>query len=95
MVALAFQRRWNIKHFDVKIIFFHGDFYEKIFMLQPKRLTQLGEKHKVCFLLKVLYGLKQMSRVWYTKIDVFLLIIGLTQSESDHNLYFSMEEIGM
>jgi hypothetical protein len=29
--------------------------------------------------------------VWYTKIEVFLLIIGLTQSESNHNLYFSLE----
>jgi hypothetical protein len=68
-----------------------GDLYEEILMLQPKRLAQLGEEHKVCFLLKVLYGVKQMSRVWYTKIDVFLFIIGLTKSESDHNLYFSME----
>jgi len=60
-------------------------------MLQPKQLTQLGEEHKVCFLLKVLYDLKQMRTVWYTKIEVFLLIIGLTQNESNHNLYFSLE----
>jgi len=59
-------------------------------MLQPKQFTQLGEEHKVCFLLKVFYSLKQMSRVWYIKIDVLKLIIGLTRSESNHNLYFSI-----
>jgi hypothetical protein len=91
MVALAFQRKWNIKHLDVKIVFLHGDPYEEIFMLQPKRFAQLGEEHKVCFLSKALYCLKQMSRVWYTKIDVFLLIIGLARNQFDHNLYFSME----
>jgi hypothetical protein len=60
-------------------------------MLQPKQFAQPREEHKVCFLLKALYGLKQMLRVWYTKIDVFLLIIGLAQNQFDHNLYFSME----
>jgi hypothetical protein len=78
MVALAFQQIWNIKLLDVNTFFFHGDFYEEIVMLQPKSFAQLGEEHKVCFLLKALYSLKQMSRVWYTKIDVFLFIIGLT-----------------
>ncbi len=49
-----------------------------------------GQKHKVCLLLKTLYGLKQAGKVWYTKIDEFFHNQGLTRSKSNHNLYYSI-----
>ncbi len=60
-------------------------------MLQPKGFVEPRKEHKVFLLLKDLYGLKQTSRAWYAKIDIFFYTLGLTQNESDHNLYFSME----
>ena len=36
---------------------------------------------------KVLYGLKQASRLWYEDINNFLLSLGFTQSKADPNLY--------
>ncbi len=50
-----------------------------------------GQKHKVCLLLKTLYGLKQVGRVRYTRIDDFFHNQGLKRSESNHNLYYSIQ----
>ncbi len=47
-----------------------------------------GQKHKVCLLLKTLYGLKQAGKVWYIRIDDFFHNQGLTRSELNHNLYY-------
>jgi hypothetical protein len=52
--------------------------------------VEKGQKHKVCLLLKTLYGLKQAGKVWYTKIDEFFHNQGLTRSKSNHNLYYSI-----
>ncbi len=48
------------------------------------------QKHKVCLLLKLLYGLKQAGKVQYIRIDDFFHNQGLTRSESNHNLYYSI-----
>eukprot|EP00253_Pinus_taeda_P004384 PITA_04384 len=39
------------------------------------------------WLYKVLYGLKQEPRAWYTKIDNYFTRLGFTKSEVDANLY--------
>jgi hypothetical protein len=52
--------------------------------------VEKGQKHKVCLLLKTIYGLKQVGRVWYTRIDDFFHNQGLTRNESNHNLYYSI-----
>lgn len=35
-----------------------------------------------------MYGLKQASRAWYSRIDGYLTKMGFTKSEADPNLYF-------
>ena len=46
---------------DVKIAFLNGDLEEEIYMEKPKDYVVLGQEHKVCKLVKFLYGLKQAS----------------------------------
>ena len=46
----------------------------------------------MCRLKRVLYGLKQASRAWYTKIDSYLTGLGFTKSEVDANLYHILVE---
>ena len=41
---------------------------------------------------KGLYGLKQIPKAWYGRIDSFLRSLGFTKSKSDPNLYLKIVE---
>ena len=45
----------------------------------------------VCRLKKALYGLKQAPKVWYERIDSYLMKLGFTHSNADLNLYFKVD----
>jgi hypothetical protein len=72
---------------DVKTTFLHGDLEEEIFMKKPKGYVVKGKKEPVCKLRKSLYGLKQSPRMWYQKIDTYMLGLGFTRSKQDHYVY--------
>ncbi|CAM8963393.1 unnamed protein product [Rhodiola kirilowii] len=44
---------------DLKTVFLNGDLEEDIYMKQPEGFVMSGQEHKVCKLVKSLYGLKQ------------------------------------
>ena len=46
-----------------------------------------GKEDKVYLLKKAFYGLKQMPRAWYSKINDHLLSIGFAKSLSESTLY--------
>ena len=48
-----------VHQMDVKTAFLNGDIEEEIYMKQPKGCVVPGQEHKVCKLVKSLYGLKQ------------------------------------
>jgi hypothetical protein len=43
---------------DVKATFLNGDLKENVFVSQPEGFVVKGQEHKVCKLIKSLYGLK-------------------------------------
>jgi Reverse transcriptase (RNA-dependent DNA polymerase) len=47
---------------DVKIAFLNGNMEEEIYMEQPASFVVEGQEHKVCKLLRSIYGLKQSFR---------------------------------
>ena len=69
LIALAANKGYVIKSFDIKTAFLHGELKEKIFMEVPEGYEQ---KDKVCLLKKALYGLKQAPLCWNTKFTNFL-----------------------
>lgn len=48
-------------------------------------------KHKVCRILKSLYGLKQASRQWFRKLTTTVLSLGYEQSKSDYKLFTKVQ----
>ena len=58
---------------DVKTAFLNGDLKEDVYMDQPEGFAIKGQEHKVCKLIKSLYGLKQEPRAWYENLIEHLL----------------------
>lgn len=57
-----------------------------IYMTLPPGMSITSDS-KICKLHKYLYGLKQASGQWYSKLSSYLISIGYSQSQADHSLY--------
>jgi len=58
---------------DVKSTFLNGKLDEELYMEVPEGLDIDGNDDKICRLFRSLYGLKQASRMWYQRMDEFLV----------------------
>ncbi|CAM8960204.1 unnamed protein product [Rhodiola kirilowii] len=58
LIALASIHKLLVHQMDVKTAFLNGDLKEEIYMKQPEGFVVAGQEHKVCKLVKSLYGLK-------------------------------------
>lgn len=71
---------------DIHNVFLQGDLDKKIFMISPQGLLNLDDKW-VCKLKRSLYGLKQTSRNWFSKLRSKLLEMGFKQSTVNYSLF--------
>jgi hypothetical protein len=58
---------------DVKTAFLNRDLKEDVYMTQHEGFTLKGQEHKVCKLIKSLYGLKRAPHAWYEKLTEHIL----------------------
>ena len=58
LITIAVLHNLDIHQMNVKITFLDGELNEEIIMEQPERFIVKGLEHKVCKLIKFLYGLK-------------------------------------
>ena len=87
LLAIATQKQWKIYQLDVKSAFLNDFLKEEIYVEQPACFAAKRDEDKVCLLKKALYDLTQAPRVWYSKIDKYLLKLGLVKSFSESTLY--------
>jgi hypothetical protein len=67
----------QIHHLDVKTAFLYDLIKEEVFMQQPQGYELPGYENLVCRLNRALYGLRQSPRMWYERINTFLLSLNM------------------
>ncbi|WMV40073.1 hypothetical protein MTR67_033458 [Solanum verrucosum] len=87
ILSLAVTNKWSVRQLDINNAFLNDDFFDQVFMEQPKGFVDLHRPHFVCKLNKALYGLKQAPRAWFNKLKAFLLGIGFLSCLSDSSLF--------
>uniref|UniRef100_A0A803PK78 Reverse transcriptase Ty1/copia-type domain-containing protein n=1 Tax=Cannabis sativa TaxID=3483 RepID=A0A803PK78_CANSA len=91
ILAISAIQNWHTLQIDINNAFLNGDLNEEVYMVIPPGLTSPNTdgtaSNLVCKLHKSIYGLKQSSRQWYTKLSDALLMEGFQQSQADYNLF--------
>ena len=85
LIVVAVSRNWQLFQLDVNNDFLHGDLHEDVFMQVPEGMHCLT--NMICKLKKSLYGLRQASRQWFSKLTIELFHQGYTQSKNDYSVF--------
>ncbi|XP_028099932.1 uncharacterized protein LOC114299410 [Camellia sinensis] len=78
----------KIHQTDIKIAFLNRDLDKEIYMEQLEGFVVKGQEHKVCKLVKSLYGLKQSFKQWHEKFDKIILEFGFKINGHDRCVYY-------
>ena len=87
VLGMVATKNFYLEQLYVKTVFLHGDLEKDIYIIQLEGFIVQGQENLVCKLRKSLYGLKQVPRQWYKKIDNFMHRIGFKRCEADHCSY--------
>ncbi|XP_078171460.1 uncharacterized protein LOC144565545 [Carex rostrata] len=85
-LAVVVAKGWELHQMDVHNAFLHGDLHEEVYMRLPPGFAS-SHPGKVCRLRKLLYGLCQAPRMWFSKLTATLEAYGFVQSKADYSLF--------
>lgn len=95
LLTVAMARGWGLHQMDVSNAFLHGELNEEVYM-EVSQGYKVPAKGMVCRLKKSLYGLRQASRNWYSKLSRALTEYGFRESHADHSLFlYSHDDVFM
>jgi hypothetical protein len=93
IMAYACFNKIKLYHMDVKSTFLNGELEEEFYIEQWEGTIRKGI---LCYILKKeLYGLKQASKAWYTRLDRYLHQQGFKKGNVDKNLYIKVNQDNM
>jgi hypothetical protein len=85
MYVIIVVNDWKIKQMNVKIAFLYDKIHEKIYVAQ---LTDFEQNvNQICKLNKVLYDLKQFSRIWFETLAKFLFFLDYVSLDVEFNVF--------
>ncbi|KAL8101792.1 hypothetical protein AgCh_033621 [Apium graveolens] len=87
IIALAANQGWIVHQLHVKSAFLYGEIIEEVYLEQPRGYEVQGQEHKVYKLKKAIYGLRQASRAWFSKIGSYFMSEGFERCLSDSTLF--------
>jgi len=85
LLAAAVEEEMYVHQMDVVSAYVQGNLTDEIFMEQPELFKE--DNDSVCKLNKPLYGLKQSGRMWYNRLDDFVIQQGGYRNEADPSVY--------
>lgn len=91
MISIAAQFDMDIFQMDAVTAFLQGDLDDEIYMRQPEYFHD--DTQRVCKLRKVIYGLKQASRIWNNKFSNVLTMPGYARPTMDPCVYFKFFDV--
>ena len=77
----------DIHQMDVNTAFLNSELNKEIYVEQPEGFIVKGQEHKVCKLVKSLYGLKHAPKQWHEKFDSVMIEDRFTINEYDKCIY--------
>eukprot|EP00253_Pinus_taeda_P028091 PITA_28091 len=101
-LATSAQIKWKVYQMDVKSSFLNGILEEEIYVQQLLGYEVEGNEEKVYKLKKALYGVKQARRIWYSRIDSYMIKNGFCKSDFELDEFksvmmkeFAMTDLGL
>ncbi|XP_073260909.1 uncharacterized protein [Populus alba] len=91
LLTIVVANNWFLHQLDVDNAFLHRDLHEKVYMQLPPGYSNHNDP-RVCKLKKSIYGLKQASRQWFSKLSASLLHFGFLQAKSDSSLFIKQSK---
>ena len=90
ILTLAAANSWQINTTDIKSAFLQGNDLDRVIhVLPPKESNSIG---KLWLLRKCLYGLKDASKQWYSKIENHLYSLGFKRADDDYGLFYLVKD---
>ena len=85
-LALSCHKNFKVYQMDVNSAFLNGKLEEEVYIEQPEGFLLSENKDHVCKLKKVLYGLKQVPRPCFSRLDSYLKQQGFKRGVTESNI---------